>query len=153
MRAFILLIAIALAQHDHSQHLDAEFITGETLRIGQLSLNSIERHLSDYKSDMHLYVGRWKNLVDRSGGEPSSQTKDEWHEWLGKGFRNIVDRILIAKMVCDELYQSEICDMPPEINMMQLDGRGQTFREEFIDEVRGVVHSEVRKIKAYRTDL
>ena len=67
---------------------------------------------------MHLYVGRWKNLVERAGGEPSEATKEEWNKWLGQGFRNIVDRILIAKMVCDELYKAEICEMPPEINMM-----------------------------------
>ena len=55
MKGVVLLILCAWAVHDHSEHLDEEFMRGEAMRLGQLGLTSIERHLNDYKLDLHMY--------------------------------------------------------------------------------------------------
>ena len=55
MKGFLLLIFCAYAVHDHSDHLNEEFMRGEALRLGQLGLRSIEMHLNDYKLDLHMY--------------------------------------------------------------------------------------------------
>ena len=34
--------------------------------------------------------------------------------------------------------------------MVHLDKRGQTFREEFLDEVQNLIKTEVREMKEYR---
>lgn len=108
-------------------------------------------HLNDYKLDLHMYQNRWKQIVERANGNPTESDKDSWHKNFGTRYHDIIDRLLIAKQVCDELYpNNEACFLPPEVNMVHLDKRGQTFREEFLDEVQNLIKTEVREMKEYR---
>ena len=97
MKILVLLILSAFALHDHTGHLNEDFMRGEATRLGQLGWRSLEKHLHDYKQDLHMYQGMWKSVVEKANGSPTEAEKAGWHKIFGKRYQDIIDRLLIAK--------------------------------------------------------
>jgi hypothetical protein len=74
----ILLFAIcATAQHDHSKHVDKDFILNEIVRAGRMPWATMMHEISERKMDMAKLKNKWKiDVEQRAKGE-----EGYWSVW------------------------------------------------------------------------
>jgi hypothetical protein len=60
------------------------------------------------------------------------------------------DDIVILSEVCMELYESDECLLPDGLVRMEVDGRGEAYRDEFLREVRDFILSGLQEQKQIR---
>lgn len=149
----LFLCSLALAQHDHSLHVDSGFISGEARRVGWLSLDGIESAIKDYVDALKLYETKHSQFFANPKEGEAETVQQIWKEQFEPNLRGTVDRLLIAVNVCRDVYDSPTCEVADDAFDIKLDTRGPEFREEFIREIHRAIKDEVSLVKKARNDL
>ena len=154
MKIFLFfLVALVIAQHDHSLHVDTGFISGEARRIGWLTLESIEGAMKEYIDALKLYEKKHEEFFANPREGEEEIVKEIWATKFEVNYRGTVDRLLIAEQVCIDVYGSGRCEVSEDVYSFSLDTRGAEFREEFMREIHRSIKDEVSLVKKSRRDL
>ena len=136
-----LLLLTASAQHDHSQHLDPEQIAEEINSIKNSESNKIVEYIRDAA---HVI-----SELEKDEAKTQKTTKEELDQWYSdnlKDYYDAFDKILLGNQVC--LWKFPRYEHCRVADIFQAHGhlgnRGETYRQEFMAEVRGYISKLTR---------
>ena len=96
MKYFLLLaiFVFALAQHDHAEHIDGDFILAEASKAGRMPWANMMHELDERKTDMAKLKNKWKIDVERRAkGEDGYWLL--WKENYAPAYHKMTDKFLI----------------------------------------------------------
>lgn len=85
----------------------------------------------------------YSNIVEH----PDKTKDDVWAMRHQSSYRKTLDYLLVVSHVCFDLYVSNDCVIPDGTWMPELDGRGEDFMAEFIEEIHNVVKDIVKQVR------
>ena len=82
LRVIIVLTCalIALGQHDHGRHVDAEFITGEAARVAYNPLENILNEINIYRDDIDFIEQKYNSIFSESKPEELEELTKLWEK-------------------------------------------------------------------------
>ena len=80
LRVMIVLacLLVALGQHDHGRHVDAEFITGEAARVADNPLESILHEMKIYLDDLKFIEEKYNSFFPEENPVKAEELEKLW---------------------------------------------------------------------------
>ena len=155
MLGFYLLALISFAtaniEHDHTKHIDIDWVQKESRRVAWNKLDSILRQLEEARDGVIAVATKYDDLVEpNKGGEDEERMNKLWEETYLPLYRQYYDRFLILSTVCTDVYNDPACKKHEDPWNNKYDGRGENFMHEFVAEVDKTIQSDIVKIKESR---
>ena len=127
-----LLVLSAVAQHDHTLHLDSKFVHGEALRSAWLDKYELGDNIKEFVETLTTLNEQYENIVENPPeGSSEQEMLDLWNEKYMPAYRKATDYLHVATHVCKDIYgtNESKCNIPENIWFNKCDGRGETFIE------------------------
>ena len=154
--AVLFLLSICQAQHDHSKHVDVDFIKSEARRLAWHQLDDMVKYIKEYSDTIRFIEKKYEDYFRDPDPDDSERVRLEniWKEHFEPSFRDTYDRVLIISSVCKDLYNNDAgCEIEDDIWNDKYDLRGREFRDEFLEEIHKAVEDDVQRVKASRRDF
>ena len=148
-----LLALSAIAQHDHSLHIDSKFVHGEALRSAWLDKYEIGDNIKEFVDSITRLNEQYETLIENPPPDSDQNALDElWNEKYMPSYRKATDYMHVATHVCHDIYgaQEEKCKIPEGIWFNKCDGRGENFLDEFEEEIGKAIAGVVAQVKEAR---
>lgn len=155
MLGYYLLALISLVsaniEHDHTKHIDIDWVQKESRRVAWNKLDSILRQLEEAREGVVAVATKYDELVEPHKGDDEEERMTKlWEETYLPLYRQYYDRFLILHTVCHDVYNDPACKKHEDPWSNKYDGRGENFVTEFLAEVHSVIANDIPKIKESR---
>merc|ERR1712037_30804 len=142
------LLGISNAQHDHTQHIDVKFISGEARRLAWHKLEDLIKYIDEYSEAVRFVEKKYEDHFIHPKEEDRERLDQVWKEHFEPNYRDTYDRLLIISRVCQDIYpEASECKLEDDIWNDRYDLRGREFRKEFLKEIDKAVEEDVQLVK------
>lgn len=147
-----LLFLSAFAQHDHTLHIDSKFVHGEALRSAWLDKYELSDNIKEFVETLQHLNEQYETIIENPPADADISALHElWIEKYQPSYRKSTDYLHVASHVCHDIYEKEKkCDIPENIWNNKCDGRGETFIDEFEEEIGKAIEGVVAQVKMAR---